>query len=74
MMIPEEYCHQLSNINDVHANEYIYLEYLNIINGLIHTMSEQGFGYTADFSSIINKKNKIYSNGGCYVSVSPNIF
>ena len=59
----------LSNTTRVRANEYIYLGHLNVIDGLMHTRTEkQTFIYnTTELSPIIDKKNKIYSNGGSYV-------
>jgi uncharacterized membrane protein len=66
-MISEDYRRPLSNTSNVHANEYLYLTYLNVIEGLMYAKSEQGFGYIVEISYIIDKKNKIYSNGGSEV-------
>ena len=50
----------------VDPEDYIYLRYFNVNYGVMVVSLEDNYDI-AELSPIINKKNKVYSNGGSYI-------
>jgi uncharacterized membrane protein len=59
--------HILSNTTKVDANEYIFLRYFNVICGVMGAMPPEPNYNITELFPILDKKNKIYTNGGCYI-------
>ena len=50
----------------VQANEYIFLRYFNVKYGVMRSKVKD-FYNIAEIAPILDKKNKVYSNGGSYI-------
>jgi uncharacterized membrane protein len=59
---------QMTNTTEIKQG-YIYLGYMNLVNGIMSQQSASGPSTynTSEISPILNKKSRIYSNGGSYV-------
>jgi len=51
--------------------EYIYLNQLNSVEGIIVTHPRYQVYFTSDISSLLDKNNKIYSNGDSEIYLGP---
>jgi len=67
--IPLNCIHELSNTSETDRDAYIYLGYLNVVDGIVVSceteLLEEIFYYnTTEILPHLNKINKIYTNGG----------
>lgn len=61
-MIPQTYIHELSNTTETIEGTYVYLRRLNVVDDLVS--GKYDMWNITEIPSLLNLKNKIYSNGG----------
>jgi len=71
-LIEPERLHELSGTTQFEG-QYVYLRYLNVVEGLIDRSYGEGLAYAGETLTLLYKGNKVYSNGNCEIYWMPEV-